>query len=177
VTNLKVCSQKIVPIFLFFLFGPGNLNYDKIFERGTTQLWVILIMGRENYYRTLCQRALWDLSKGNLKSRRPQGLRVILLMTSLKGAGKYFLVVNIQNKEGLRGTIAKASLNLKRALWGDKPEGLLPENCPNFSFFLFGPGNLNYDKIFERGTTRLCVILIMSRENYYRTLCQRAREI
>jgi hypothetical protein len=32
-----------------------------------------------------------------------------------------------------------ASLNLKRALWGDKPEGLLPENCPNFSFFLFGP--------------------------------------
>jgi hypothetical protein len=40
----------------------------------------------------------------------------------------------------------KASLNLKRALWGDKPEGLLPENCPNFSFFLFGPGNLNYDK-------------------------------
>jgi hypothetical protein len=28
----------------------------------------------------------------------------------------------------------------KRALWGDKPEGLLPENCPNFSFFLFGPG-------------------------------------
>jgi hypothetical protein len=29
---------------------------------------------------------------------------------------------------------------LKRALWGDKPEGLLPENCPNFSFFLFGPG-------------------------------------
>jgi hypothetical protein len=40
------------------------------------------------YYRTLCQRALWDLSK--------------------------------------------ASLNLKRTLWGDKPEGLLPENCPNF---------------------------------------------
>jgi hypothetical protein len=29
----------------------------------------------------------------------------------------------------------KASLNLKRALWGDKPEGLLPENCPNFFFF------------------------------------------
>jgi hypothetical protein len=28
----------------------------------------------------------------------------------------------------------------KRALWGDKPKGLLPENCPNFSFFLFGPG-------------------------------------
>jgi hypothetical protein len=27
---------------------------------------------------------------------------------------------------------SKASLNLKRALWGDKPEGLLPENCPNF---------------------------------------------
>jgi hypothetical protein len=23
----------------------------------------------------------------------------------------------------------------KRALWGDKPEGLLPENCPNFFFF------------------------------------------
>jgi hypothetical protein len=61
------------------LFGPGNLNYDKIFERGTTRLWVILIMARENY--------------------------------------------------------RKASLNLKRALWGDKPEGLLPENCPNFSFF------------------------------------------
>jgi hypothetical protein len=27
---------------------------------------------------------------------------------------------------------SKASLNLKRSLWGDKPEGLLPENCPNF---------------------------------------------
>jgi hypothetical protein len=24
VTNLKVCSQKIVPIFSFFLFGPGQ---------------------------------------------------------------------------------------------------------------------------------------------------------
>jgi hypothetical protein len=42
----------------------------------------------------------------------------------------------------------KASLNFFRALWGDKPEGLLPENCPNFSFFFvctgtspdFGPG-------------------------------------
>jgi hypothetical protein len=43
---------------------------------------------------------------------------------------------------------SKASLNLKRALWGDKPEGLLPENCPNF---------------------------LADRENY-RTLCQRARE-
>jgi hypothetical protein len=29
----------------------------------------------------------------------------------------------------------KAALNLKRALWGDKPKGLLPENCP--IFFLF----------------------------------------
>jgi hypothetical protein len=28
--------------------------------------------------------------------------------------------------------LSKASLNLKSALWGDKPEGLLPENCPNF---------------------------------------------
>jgi hypothetical protein len=36
-------GQKIVPIF-----WPGNLNYDKIFERGTTRLWVILIMGRGN---------------------------------------------------------------------------------------------------------------------------------
>jgi hypothetical protein len=26
----------------------GYFNYDKIFERGTTRLWVILIMGREN---------------------------------------------------------------------------------------------------------------------------------
>jgi hypothetical protein len=25
----------------------SNFNYDKIFERGTTRLWVILIMGRE----------------------------------------------------------------------------------------------------------------------------------
>jgi hypothetical protein len=41
--------------------------------------------------------------------------------------------------------LSKDSLNLKRA-----------ENCPNFSFFLFGPGYFNYD---------------------YRTLCQRAREI
>jgi hypothetical protein len=42
----------------------------------------------------------------------------------------------------------------KASLWA--------ENCPNFSFFLFGPGNLNYDKIFERGTTRQSrVILIM----------------
>jgi hypothetical protein len=38
---------------------------------------------------------------------------------------------------------------------------LWAENCPNFSFFLFGPGYFNYDKIFERGTTRLWVILIM----------------
>jgi hypothetical protein len=30
---------------------------------------------------------------------------------------------------------SKASLNLKRALWRDKPSGLLPENCPNFFFF------------------------------------------
>jgi hypothetical protein len=36
----------------------------------------------------------------------------------------------------------KASLNLKRALWGDKPEGLLPENCPNFSFFFVWAGTL-----------------------------------
>jgi hypothetical protein len=28
--------------------------------------------------------------------------------------------------------------DLKASLWA--------ENCPNFSFFLFGPGNLNYDK-------------------------------
>jgi hypothetical protein len=33
--------------------------------------------------------------------------------------------------------LSKASLNLKSALWGDKPEGLLPENCPNFFFFFF----------------------------------------
>jgi hypothetical protein len=39
---------------------------------------------------------------------------------------------------------SKASLNLKRSLWGDKPEGLLPENCPNF---FFGPGYFNYDKL------------------------------
>jgi hypothetical protein len=34
---------------------------------------------------------------------------------------------------------------------------------------LFGPGYFNYDKPltgFKRGTTRLCVILIMGRENY-----------
>jgi hypothetical protein len=34
----------------------------------------------------------------------------------------------------------KASLNLKRTLWGDKTEGLLPENCPNFSFFFVWAG-------------------------------------
>jgi hypothetical protein len=34
--------------------------------------------------------------------------------------------------------LSKASLNLKRSLWGDKPEGLLPENCPNFLFFYLG---------------------------------------
>jgi hypothetical protein len=28
VTNLKVCSQKIVPIFSFFLFGPAGKNYS-----------------------------------------------------------------------------------------------------------------------------------------------------
>jgi hypothetical protein len=67
----------------------------------------------------------------------------------------------------------KASLNLKRALWGDKPEGLLPENCPNFFFFfclgrviliMTTPdkvGYFNYDKIFE--FTRLWLILIMTR--------------
>jgi hypothetical protein len=32
----------------------------------------------------------------------------------------------------------KASLNLKKTLWGDKPECLLPENCPNFLFFCLG---------------------------------------
>jgi hypothetical protein len=37
---------------------------------------------------------------------------------------------------------SKASLNLKRALWGDKPSGLLPENCPNFSFFFVWAGTL-----------------------------------
>jgi hypothetical protein len=37
---------------------------------------------------------------------------------------------------------SKASLNLKRSLWGDKPEGLLPENCPNFSFFFVWAGTL-----------------------------------
>jgi hypothetical protein len=36
-------GQKIVPIFSFFLFGPGNLNYDK-----PRKSRVILIMGREN---------------------------------------------------------------------------------------------------------------------------------
>jgi hypothetical protein len=54
---------------------------------------------------------------------------------------------------------AREIKNIRKAsLWA--------ENCPNFSFFLFGPGNLNYDKIFERGTTRLWVILIMGRENF-----------
>jgi hypothetical protein len=33
----------------------GYFNYDKIFERGTTRLWVILIMGRENYRKV----SLW----------------------------------------------------------------------------------------------------------------------
>jgi hypothetical protein len=43
----------------------------------------------------------------------------------------------------------------KRALWGDKPEGLLPENCPNFSFFLFGPGRFNYDYRKASGRKKL----------------------
>jgi hypothetical protein len=30
----------------------------------------------------------------------------------------------------------------KAALWGDKPSGLLPENCPNFSFFFVWAGTL-----------------------------------
>jgi hypothetical protein len=45
----------------------------------------------------------------------------------------------------------------KRALWGDKPEGLLPENCPNFSFLCLGRDPLGTcDKpltCFKRGTT------------------------
>jgi hypothetical protein len=51
--------------------------------------------------------------------------------------------------------LSKASLNLKRALWGDKPEGLLPENCPNFSFFFVWAGSspekggyFNYEPTF-----------------------------
>jgi hypothetical protein len=47
----------------------SNLNYDKIFERGTTLLWVILIMGRENFP--------WENFPGKTTkfcfSRRPQG--------------------------------------------------------------------------------------------------------
>jgi hypothetical protein len=33
----------------------GYFNYDKIFERGTTRLWVILIMARKNYRKA----SLW----------------------------------------------------------------------------------------------------------------------
>jgi hypothetical protein len=41
---------------------------------------------------------------------------------------------------GLRGTTALCAKGqglpkFKRSLWGDKPSGLLPENCPNFFFF------------------------------------------
>jgi hypothetical protein len=36
-----------------------------------------------------------------------------------------------KNREGL----VQGRPKFKRPLWGDKPEGLLPENCPNFFFF------------------------------------------
>jgi hypothetical protein len=42
VTNLKVCSQKIVPIFFFFCLCRVVLSMDKPltgFKRGTTRLW------------------------------------------------------------------------------------------------------------------------------------------
>jgi hypothetical protein len=37
-------------------------------------------------------------------------------------------------------------VNFALALWFYRKASLWAENCPNFSFFLFGPGNLNYDK-------------------------------
>jgi hypothetical protein len=59
----------------------------------------------------------------------------------------------------------------------------LGRKLSQFFFFFVWAGPFNYDKIFvadnpltdfKRGTTRVCVILIMGRKNY-RTLCQRAQ--
>jgi hypothetical protein len=65
--------------------------------------------------------------------------------------------------------LSKASLNLKRALWGDKPEGLHPENCPNFSFFFcWGRITLNFPEkvqFFREIYPTKSVILIMGRKN------------
>jgi hypothetical protein len=40
------------------------------------------------------------------------------------------------------GKLPQGLPKFKRALWGDKPEGLLPENCPNFFFFFVWAGTL-----------------------------------
>jgi hypothetical protein len=57
---------------------------------------------------------------------------------------------------------SKASLNLKRALWRDKPSGLLPENCPNFSFFFVWAGQALKDAL-QLLISLAVVILIMTK--------------
>jgi hypothetical protein len=52
--------------------------------------------------------------------------------------GNIYLKVNIHNKEMLRGTTALC------AKGQGLPKFKRAENCPNFSFFLFGPGYFNY---------------------------------
>jgi hypothetical protein len=95
---------------------PGYFNYDKIFERGTTRLWVILIMGRKTYRKGkffqgnlksrihllqsfwvgrihLLQSFLgWDLSQFKITTAlcaKGQGIRVILIMTSPDKVGLF----------------------------------------------------------------------------------------
>jgi hypothetical protein len=123
-------------------------------------------MGRKNYYRTLCQRALWDLSKASLNLKGPFGVTNLKVCsqkfvpifsfffvwagTSPKGAGK----TEVFSGKFCFSHRPQGLPKFKRAQSrGDKPEGLLPENCPNFFFFFVWAGPKNY-----------------------RTLCQRARE-
>jgi hypothetical protein len=56
----------------------------------------------------------------------------------------------------------KASLNLKRALWGDKPEGLLPEKLSQFSG---RPGKLPHS--VPKGPLGLVQGKVFSGKNYF----------
>jgi hypothetical protein len=58
---------------------------------------------------------------------------------------------------------SKVSLNLKRALWGDKPEGLLPENCPKF---LADRENYHKGKFSQGKFFRPIIKITQSRVNF-----------
>jgi hypothetical protein len=111
-------------------------------------------MDRKNYYRTLCQRALWDLSKASLNLKGPFGVTNLKVCSQkIVPIFSFFLFGPGQAPKGpeklkfFQGNFAlvvdrKASLNLKGPFGVTNMKVCSQKIVPIFFFFFVWAGTL-----------------------------------